>query len=60
MRKRKHPEIGDRIEHTSTLNGKFEGKVIELLGMQFVYKTDDGHERFCLFKEDWKHVEEKL
>ena len=57
MSKRKQPELGDRIEHTCTLNGKFEGVVIELLGMQFVYKTDDGHERLCLFKEYWKKVE---
>ena len=36
----------------------FKGKVIEILGMQFVYKTDDGQERFCLFREDWKIVNE--
>lgn len=58
MSKRKQPELGDRIEHTCTLNGKFEGVVIELLGMQFVYKTDDGHERFCLFKEIWRKIDE--
>jgi len=58
MSKRKQPELGDRIEHTCRLNGTFEGVVIELLGMQFVYKTDDGHERFCLFKETWKIKED--
>jgi len=56
MSKRKQPEIGDRIEHTCRLNGTFEGVVIEILGMQFVYRTDEGHDRFCLFKEIWKKV----
>lgn len=54
MSKQKQPQIGDIIEHTCRLNGTFEGKVIEILGMQFVYKTNEGHERFCLFREDWK------
>lgn len=56
-RKKKPPQIGDRIEHTCRLNGKFEGVVIEMLSTQFVYKTDNGHDRFCLFREDWKHIE---
>jgi hypothetical protein len=56
--KQKRPELGDRIEHTCSLNGKFEGTVIQMLGMQFIYKTDDGQERFCLFKETWKKIEE--
>ena len=58
MGKQKRPELGDRIEHTCSLNGKFEGIVIQMLGMQFIYKTDDGQERFCLFKETWKKIEE--
>lgn len=58
MGKQKRPELGDRIEHTCSLNGKFEGTVIQMLGMQFIYKTDDGQERFCLFKETWKKIEE--
>jgi hypothetical protein len=52
------PEIGDRIEHTCSLNGKFEGKVVELLAMQFVYETKEGHRRFCLFRETWKKIDE--
>lgn len=52
--KNKTPNIGDKIEHTCRLNGTFEGKVIELLSTQFVYRTSDGNERFCLFREDWK------
>ena len=36
----------------------FKGKVIEILGMQFVYETGDGNTRFCLYKEDWKHIDE--
>ena len=58
MGKQQRPELGDRIEHTCSLNGKFEGIVIQMLGMQFIYKTDDGQERFCLFKETWKKIEE--
>lgn len=56
MSSKKHPKLGDRIEHTCTLNGKFEGVVIELLGTQFVYKTDNGQERFCLLREIWKKI----
>tara|TARA_B100000900_G_scaffold415327_1_gene444799 strand:- start:277 stop:453 length:177 start_codon:yes stop_codon:yes gene_type:complete len=58
LSKIKQPVLGDIIEHTCRLNGMFKGKVIEILGMQFVYKTDDGQERFCLFREDWKIVNE--
>jgi hypothetical protein len=58
MSKRKKPELGDRIEHTCSLNGKFEGTVIQLLGMQFVYETDSGQQRFCLFKEVWRWIDE--
>ena len=56
MGKQQRPELGDRIEHTCNLNGKFEGKVIEMLAMQFIYETKDGHRRFCLFKETWKKI----
>ena len=55
----KKPKKGDFIEHTCTLNGTFRGTVKDLLGMQFTYITEDkGHERFCLYKEVWKHVRE--
>jgi len=54
---RKKPKVGDTIEHTCTLNGTYRGKVKQLLGMQFTYITEDtGQERFCLYKEVWKHV----
>lgn len=49
------PNLGDLIEHTCRLNGKFEGKVIELLAMQFIYETKEGYHRHCLFREDWKY-----
>ena len=39
---KKTPKVGDPIEHTCTLNGTFEGKVVQLLSMQFVYETADG------------------
>jgi hypothetical protein len=54
----KRPLLGDKIEHTCTLNGTFQGTVIQLLSMQFIYKTEKGHERFCLFKEMWKTIDE--
>ena len=57
MSKKKKPELGDRILHREpAFNRENEGVVIEMLGMQFVYKTDKGEERFCLFREDWKKV----
>ena len=57
-RRKKPPKIGDKIEHTCTLNGKFEGEVIQRLSAQFIYKTATGSDRFCLFKEDWKLINE--
>ena len=57
MSKNKKHELGDRILHREpAFNRENEGVVIEMLGMQFVYKTDKGEERFCLFREDWKKV----
>jgi hypothetical protein len=58
MAKTKAPELGDYIEHTCNLNGKFEGKVVQLLAMQFVYETKDGNRRFCLFRETWRKIDE--
>jgi|TARA_B100000212_G_C27379515_1_gene536335 hypothetical protein len=56
-RKVKKPELGDRIEHREpAFNRTHEGVVIEMLAEQFVYKTDEGHERFCLFRELWTKV----
>jgi hypothetical protein len=52
----KRPQIGDKIEHTCSYHGKFEGEVIQLLSAQFIYKTATGSDRFCLFKEDWKLI----
>ena len=54
----KTPNLGDYIEHTCTLNGKFEGKVVQLLAMQFVYETKEGNRRFCMFKETWRKLDE--
>ena len=54
----KKPEIGDKIEHTCNLNGTFQGKVVEMLATQFVYETAKGYTRFCLFKEDWRFINE--
>ena len=57
MSKVKAPNIGDKITHFCRLNGEFKGKVIELLSTQFVYKTEDGQERYCLFRESWKKID---
>lgn len=54
---KKTPKVGDLIEHTCTLNGKFEGKVVQLLSMQFVYETAKGDRRFCLFRETWRFID---
>ena len=58
MRKKKPPQLGDYIEYTCRLNGTFQGTVVQLLGMQFVYETGDGDTRFCMYREDWKHIDE--
>ena len=33
INKRKPPIVGDRIEHTCSLNGKFEGVVTQMTGI---------------------------
>jgi len=52
------PEIGDKVEHTCTLNGRFEGVVVQVLSTQFIYETAEGHQRYCLFREMWKKLNE--
>ena len=47
-RSKKPPLLGDIIEHTCTLNGRFEGKVIQLLSLQFIYETKEGYVRHCM------------
>lgn len=59
IKKKTRPELGDMIEHTCNLNGKFEGKVVQMLAMQFVYETKEGNRRFCLFKETWRYIDEE-
>ena len=56
QKREKGHSIGDKREHTCRLNGKFEGKVVQLLAMQFVYETDTGYHRHCMFREDWKYI----
>ena len=58
MANKKAPQLGDNIEHTCRLNGKFEGKVVQILAMQFVYETKDDNRRFCMFREDWRYIHE--
>ena len=50
----KKPSVGDKIECTNIYGDPIKGKVDMLLSAQFVYVTDDGHRRYCLFREPWK------
>jgi len=53
--KRTKPNLGDQITHTEpAFDRENSGKVVQLLAMQFVYETDDGHIRHCMFHEMWK------
>lgn len=56
MSNSKSPKIGDWIVHKEpAFNREHEGKVVQLLSMQFVYQTDSGETRFCMFRENWSH-----
>ncbi len=55
--KNKKPELNDEIIHTEyTYNRVNQGKVIQLLDMQFLYQMKDGAIRHCMFDEDWRFV----
>ena len=56
MKLNKNPQIGDKIEHTSQLSGTYTGTVVQLLSDQFVYEVEKNHTRFCLFKENWRYI----
>lgn len=56
----KKPKLGQRIVHEEpTFSRTNEGKVIQLLSAQFVYKTDENELRFCMYKEPWKNSGKK-
>ena len=59
MSKRNKPQIGDYIEHHCAVNGKFQGMIVEILAMQFVYETSTGITRFCLFSENWNYKQKE-
>jgi hypothetical protein len=52
----KVPNEGDRIVHHETFPeaATFRGVVDWIGASQFVYVTDDGERRFCMFSQDWK------
>ncbi len=51
----KKPNIGDIIVHKEpTFKREHKGKVIQLLGLQFIYETEEGHTRHCNYAELWK------
>ena len=57
MPKRKEPAIGDYIQHSEPAFDRVnEGKVVQLLAMQFIYETPKGNLRHCMFTEQWKHI----
>ena len=55
----KRPSTGDIIEHTNAYGDVVQGKVVLLLSAQFVYETEKGRQHYCLFRETWRHVNER-
>jgi len=54
----KIPKVGDRIRHTEILHDRVsEGEVVLILSRQFIYKTDNGTTKFCMFSEEWNECE---
>ena len=52
--------LGDYIIHKEPYFDRVnKGKVVQLLAMQFVYETEDGNRRHCMFREDWEHESKK-
>ena len=53
----KKPKLKDQIiHHEPSFNRVNQGKVIQLLDMQFLYEMKDGSIRHCMFDEDWRFV----
>lgn len=53
----KKPDLGARIRHDEpAFDRATEGIVVLHLAAQFVYQTDDGYERLCLYKEVWEEI----
>jgi hypothetical protein len=53
---KKSPKLGDWIIHKEpSFDREHEGKVVQLLSMQFVYETESGDKRFCMFRENWTY-----
>jgi len=54
----KIPQLGDRIRHTEILHDRVsEGEVVLILSRQFIYITDSGYSKFCMFSEEWNECE---
>ena len=59
-KKKLSPMLGDYIIHKEPYFDRVnKGKVVQLLAMQFVYETEDGNRRHCMFREDWEHESKK-
>lgn len=55
MSRLKKPAVGDDIVHEEPEWSRVtEGKVVQLLSAFFVYVTQDGTERSCLYKDTWR------
>ena len=49
VNKKKQPKLGDYIIHREpAFNRENAGEVVQLLAMQFVYETAEGHVRHCI------------
>jgi len=60
MRIKKPPTLGDRIRHEEPeFDRVTEGVVVLILSCQFMFETDEGHTKFCLFKESWEKIKDR-
>ena len=54
-KRRRKPKIGDTIIHTEPeFDRETIGKVEQILSQQFVYRTESGSTKLCMFYEDWR------
>ena len=57
MKSKSPPKVGDKIVHNEPyFDRSNEGVVVQLLSAQFVYETEDGNRRHCMFREDWSYI----
>lgn len=60
MRIKKPPNLGDRIKHSEPeFDRVTEGVVTLILSCQFLYETDEGHTKFCFFRDLWEKTKDE-